>query len=178
MAATATDVLIKYATTAGAAGDSTAGAAGTSLGKYVALTQVLTSLNGLFDDISGAENAALTSDYRLVFFHNNHATLTLFSVSVYLSSEVSGGASIAIGVDPTAASAKGSAAAQAVTIATETTAPAGVTFSSPTTDGAGISLGDIPAGSVRGIWVKRTAANNSALANDGVTLGFAQDTPA
>jgi hypothetical protein len=94
----------------------------------------------------------------------------------YLSSEVAGGASIAVGADTTAASAKGSATAQLLTIANNTTAPAGVTFSSPTTAGAGVSLGSIPVANVKGLWVRRTAANTSALSADGVTLAVQVDT--
>jgi hypothetical protein len=95
---------------------------------------------------------------------------------MYLSAEVAGGASIAIGVDTTAASALGSATAQALTIANETTAPAGVTFSAPTTAAGGISLGSIPVGNVRAVWVRRTAANTAALSGDGVTLAVSGDT--
>lgn len=178
MAIAASDILLKLAVVTGSAGNSTAGTPAGSLGKYISTTQMSTSINGLFDDISGAENAASTVDYRCVFVHNNHATLTAKSVSVYLSSEISGGASTAIGVDTTAASAIGSATAQAVTIANELTAPSGVTFTAPTTDGTGIALGDIPAGSTRAFWVRRTAANSAALNPDGVTFGIAFDTDA
>jgi hypothetical protein len=166
-----TDVLLKLATTAGVAGNANASTPNASLGKYISTTQITDAiLNNLFDNISGAENAASTVDYRCIFIHNAHATLTWQSVVAYLLSEVAGGASIAIGVDPTAASAIGSASAQAVTIANETTAPAGVTFTAPTTLGAGIAIGDIAPGQCRAIWVRRTAAVSAALSNDGVTL--------
>jgi hypothetical protein len=78
--------------------------------------------------------------------------------------------------DTTAASAKGSATAQLLTIASNTTAPAGVTFSSPTTAGSGVALGTIPVANVKGLWVRRSAANTSALSGDGVTLAVQVDT--
>ena len=56
------------------------------------------------------------------------------------------------------------------------TAPAGVTFSSPTTVGAGVALGTIGAGQVKAFWIRRTAANSSALSNDGVTIAVTGDT--
>ena len=175
----ASDIILRYSTTAGSAGDSTAGTAGGSLGKYVSTTEVATGANGLFDDISGAENAASTVDYRCVFVLNNHATLTLQSPVVYLSAEVAGGAGIAIAVDNIAVSAKGSAGAQAAQIASETTAPTGVgAFSSPTTSGTGLALGNLAPGQVKAVWVRRTAANSSALNNDGVTLAVTGDTAA
>lgn len=170
------DILTKYSVVA-AAGNTTASGASTSLGDQISTTAWAGgSVNDLFDNISGAENAASTVDYRCIFVHNNNGANTYENVVAYLSAEVAGGASIAIGVDPTAASAIASASAQAVTIANETTAPAGVTFSSPTTIGAGISLGNIPSGQCRAIWFRRTAANTSALSADGVTLAISGDT--
>ena len=171
MAIVNTDILLKLSTTAGAAGNSNTSTPNTTLGKYISTTQITdNTINNLFDNISGAENAASTVDYRCIFIHNNHGTLTYQSVVVWLLSEVAGGANIAIGVDPAAASAIGSASAQAATIANETTAPAGVTFTSPTTQGAGISVGDILPGQCRAVWVRRTATVSAALSNDGVTL--------
>jgi len=96
---------------------------------------------------------------------------------VYLSAEVAGGAGITIAVDNLAASAIGSASAQAAAIATETTAPTGVgAFSAPTTAATGLALGSIALGFCRAFWVKRTATNSAALSADGVTIGISGDT--
>lgn len=171
------DILFKYSTTAGSAGNSGTGAASSSLGKYISTTTIPdATLNALFDDISGAENAASTVDYRCVFVHNSNASNALENAVVYLSSEVPAGASVAVGADTTAASVIGSASAQALQVANETTAPAGVSFSSPTSSGAGVALGSIPAGQCKAFWVRRTASNSSALSNDGVTLAVTGDT--
>lgn len=132
--------------------------------------------NDLFDDVTGAENAASDVEYRCVFVHNTNAANVLENAVVYLSAETAGGASIAVGADTTAASAVGAATAQAVTIANENTAPAGVTFSSPTTAGAGVALGNIGVGQVKAFWIRRTAANTAALSNDGVTIAVTGDT--
>lgn len=178
MSIQSTDILYKLSTTSGSAGNSLSqGSVNSSLGKYISTTQITdNTLNNLFDDITGAQNAASQVDYRCIFIHNAHATLTLVNAVAYLSSEVSGGASIAIGVDTTGVTAIGSSSAQAVTIASVTTAPTGPSFSSPTTSGTGISLGDITAGSCVAIWVRRTASNTSPKANDGVTLTVYGDT--
>lgn len=162
---------------AAAAGNTTAGTAATSLGDQISTTQWAGGVaNDLFDDITGAENAASTVDYRCLFIHNSNASNPLENAVVYLSAETGGGAAIAVGADPTAASAIGSASAQAVTIANKTTAPAGVTFSSPTNAATGVALGTIPAGQCKAFWVRRTAANTAALSNDGVTLAITGDT--
>ena len=173
----ASDIVTRYTVTAGSAGNTTASSAGGSLGKY-ASTSVWSggALNDLFDDISGSENAASTVDYRCVAIYNTNASNSAQNVTAYISAEVAGGASIAIGVDPTAASAVGASSAQAVTIANETTAPAGVSFSSPTTYATGVAMGSIPVGQVRMLWIRRTATNSAALSADGVTLTIAVDT--
>jgi hypothetical protein len=173
----ASDIVTRFSTVSGSAGDTLAGTAAGSLGKYVSQTAWVDAAT-LFDDISGTENSTSVVDYRCIFVLNNHGSLTASSIKAYLSSEVSGGAAIAIAVDNIAASAKGGSSAQSATIANETTAPSGVgSFSSPTTDGTGLSLGDLAPGQVRAIWIRRTAQNSAALAADGVTLGFSLDTP-
>ena len=171
------EIVTRYTTTSGSAGDTTAGTANGSLGKYASTTAWAGgSLNDLFDDISGAENAASTVDYRGIAVLNNNASNVFENPVIYISAETAGGASIALGVDTTAASAKGGASAQLLTIANETTAPAGVTFSSPTTLGTGLALSNIAVAFVKGIWIRRTAANTSALSADGFTLAIAGDT--
>lgn len=175
----ASEILSKLSITTGAAGNAATSTAAGSLGKYISTSTIPdATLNALFDDISGAENAASTVDYRCIFIHNSNAANALQNAVIWLSAEVAGGASIAIGVDPTAASAIGSASAQAVQIANETTAPAGVTFTAPTTAGTGLSLGSIPSGSCKAVWFRRTAANSAALNNDGVTWSVQGDTAA
>jgi hypothetical protein len=174
----ASEIVFRYTVVTGSAGDSTAGTAAGSLGKYASTTAWAGgSLNDLYDDISGAENAASTVDYRGIAILNNNTANTLQNAVCYISAETAGGASIALATDNIAASAKASASAQMALIASETTAPSGVSsFSSPTTLGTGLSLGNIPVANVKGMWVKRTAANTSALSADGVTIAVAGDT--
>lgn len=171
------DIQLYLTVKTGSAGDTTAQAdPNQSLGKYKSTTALGTGANALFDDVSGAENAANTVDYRAVAVLNNHATLTLQNAVVYLSAEVSGGANCALAVDNVAPSAKGSSSAQGDSIANETTAPTAVgSFSSPTTAGTGLALGNIAPGQVKLFWVRRTATN-SAAQSDGVTLGVSGDT--
>lgn len=178
MAITATDILFKFSVAA-AAGDTTAGTAAGSLGDQISTTQITdATLHNLFDVVSGDENAASEAEYRCYFVHNNHGSLTWENVVCWLSAETAGGAVAAISVDTTGVTAKGSASAQAKTVANEDTAPSSQTFTSPTTKGTGLSIGNIPAGSVAAIWVRRTTANTAALDNDGVTIRCEGDTAA
>lgn len=175
----ASEIVFRFTTTAGSAGDTTANTAvSTFLGKYAATSAWAGGgTNDLFPDITGAQNTASQIDYAgLAILNNNTANSAVNSVT-YLSAEVAGGASVAVAADSTAASAKGGASAQLLTIASSTTAPAGpLTFSSPTTAGAGVSLGTIAVAFVKGMWVRRSAANTVALSADGVTLAVQVDT--
>lgn len=174
-----TDILFKLSVTTGP-GNSTAQAnPNLSLGEFISTTQVTdATLHNLFDLITGDENAASDVEYRCIFVHNAHATLTLENAVVWLSAEVAGGANAAISVDTTAASAVGSATAQAKEVVDEQTAPTTQTFTAPTTKATGLSIGNLTAGQVRGIWVRRSATNSAALNNDGVTLRVEGDTAA
>jgi hypothetical protein len=176
----ASDLIFRYSVKTGSAGNTTASSANASLGTYISTTAWAGgSANDLFDDISGAENAASTVDYRCIFVYNSNTANALQNAVVYISSEVAGGASISLAADTTATSALGSASAQALT-ATSETAPGSsitsLTYSSPTTAGTGVSLGSIPAGQVKAFWIKRTAGNNAALSSDGVTIAVSGDT--
>jgi hypothetical protein len=176
-AITSAEILLKRSVVA-AAGNTTAQPdPNASLGDQVSTTQWAGgSVNDLFDDVSGAENANSDVEYRCIFVHNTNGANVLENAVVWLQNEVAGGATIAIGADPTAASAAGAGAAQAVTVADENTAPAGVAFSSPTTAGSGVSLGNIGVGQVKAFWIRRTAANTVALSGDGVTIAVTGDT--
>ena len=180
MAIVAGDVLFKLSIKTGAAGNAAAQPdVNQSLGKYISTTAITdATLNNLFDDVSGDENAASDVEYRCIFIHNAHLTLTWQSVVVWLSAEVAGGANAAIAIDGVAASAIGSAIAQADEVVNEGTAPTGEAFSSPTTKATGLSLGNLAAGYCRAVWVRRTAANSAALDNDGATVKAEGDTAA
>lgn len=153
------------------------GGAGTNLGKYASAGSLAdATLNNLFPDVTGDENAASNVDYQCIFIHNSNPSITLQNAVVWISAETSGGANCAIGVDPTGPTGVGSGTPQALTISTKNQAPGSVAFSSPTVKGSGLSLGNIPAGQVRAIWVRRTATNSAAFNNDSVTIRVEGDT--
>jgi len=179
MAIVATDILFKFSVKTGTAGNQTVGTAAGSLGKYISTTEITdATLNNLFDDVSGDDNAASDVEYRCIFVHNNHGTLTWQAPFLWINAETAGGANIAIAVDDLAASLIGQVTAQADEVVAEDAAPTGETFTSPTTKGGGIAMSDIAAGECRAIWVRRTTANTTALDNDDVTLKIEGDTAA
>jgi hypothetical protein len=171
------EILTKYSVLTGSAGNSTAGTAAGSLGKYLSTSAWAGgALNDLFDDITGDENAASEAEYRCIFVHNSNTSNIYENVVIWISAEVGGGANVAIGPDTTAASAIGSASAQAVQVADENSAPGGITFTSPTTKATGIVMGNIGIGQCKAFWIRRTATNSAALSADGVTFSIAGDT--
>ena len=148
-----------------------------SLGGYVSTTIWSGGvLDDLFSDITALENMNSQVDYRCIFLHNSNGTNTFLSPVVWFSANVAGGADVALGIDPTPASIVSSSGAQAVVIATGTTAPAGVSFRTPTSYATGIGLSDLLSNFVVGIWVQRSATNSTALNNDGFTLSVQGNT--
>jgi hypothetical protein len=173
-----TDIKVRYSTPADGGGNVNPQAnVNNSLGRFISITDYVNGTkNNLFDDVSGDENASMSVDYRCIFIANMHPSITWLGVVAWLPSEVAGGADVAIGIDPTAASPVGQAGDQALTIPNETTAPAGVAFSSPGTKAGGLSLGDIGPGQCRAIWFRRTATNSGAMNDDGVSFTVEGDT--
>lgn len=139
----------------GGAGNSNVDA---SLGGVKSTTQVVDNTdNNLFDDVSGDEHTAGDTEYRAIYVHNNHGSLTLIGAKAWRSAH-------APGADTTVAIGVGTAAVNGTeqTVADENTAPAGVTFSTTAIDRAtGLALGDIPAGQHKAIWIRRAVVAGS-----------------
>ena len=174
MAIAASDIVKRLSVVTASAGDTTAGTPASSFGDQVATTVITdATLNNLFDDVSGAEAAAGTTEYRCIFVLNNHATLTYENATVAIQSETGTGTTITLATDNIGNVAKGSASAQAATIASETTAPTGVSAFS-----AGpLSIGNLAPGQVRGIWLKRVVSAGASASNpDSAVLRFSGDT--
>jgi len=123
-----------------------------ALGGIISSTAIVdNTLNNLWDNVSGDEGAAGDIEYRCFYVRNSHATLTLQTPVIWVSSNTTSASDeVDIGV--------GTAAVNGTeqTVANETTAPSGVTFSHPTTKGTGLSLGSLPAGQHKAVWVRRT----------------------
>lgn len=125
----------------------------------------------IFDDVSSAEASAGDTEYRCVYIHNNHGTLTLLGAKVWIQANTpSGDTDVAICLGTSAVNGTEQ------TVADESTAPSGVSFSAPTSFAGGLSLGDIPAGQHKAVWVRRTVNAAAAAASDGFTLRVQGDT--
>ena len=124
------------------------------------------AVSQLFGTIDSAEAAAGSVKYLCVYLHNANGVDTMTAPKLFvLINTPSADTTIEIGIG--AAGVNGTETA----VANITTAPAGVSFSAPSTLGAALAMSNIPAGQHQSFWVKRTVnAGASALDNDGCTL--------
>jgi hypothetical protein len=124
------------------------------------------ALHNLFDVISGDEAAgAARTEYRCIYVGNTHGSLTWLAPKVWISVQTTSGdtdLAIALGGEGVNGTAE--------TVANETTAPTGETFSAPTTKSGGLSVADVPAGQWFPLWVRRVKNSAAAAANDTSTL--------
>jgi hypothetical protein len=135
-----------------------------------AKSSVASPLN-LFDTVAGDESAAGDVEYRVEYVHNNHPTLTLQGARLWITANTPGNR-IAVGLGTSAINGTEQ------TLANESTAPAGVTFSQPTTKAGGLLLGDIPPGGHRAVHYRRTVAAGAAASNDTYSTRAEGDTAA
>ena len=126
---------------------------------------------GYFDNVTSGEAATGDVEYRCVYFHNAHASLTALAVKLWISANTpSGDTGVEIGLGTSAVGANEQ------TVADESTAPAGVTFSAPANEGAALVIGDVPAGQHKAFWVKRTVSAAAASTADSFTVRAKCDT--
>lgn len=152
---------------------------GSSLGGVMSSVGVTPStLENLFDNVTPAEATAGDNEYRCIYVYNSNTTDTLNAVKVWIDPNTPAtGSNIQIGLDP-AGIGNGSSTGVAATIANESTAPAGVTFSDVNAEGAALDVGNL--GPLQGIavWFKRIiTAGAVGYSGDGCTLR-AKGTPA
>lgn len=164
MAVTVTDIKRRLSLPGAAQGDVSPSTPAQSLGGFLSISDIANaSLNNLFRTITRLESQTGITLYRCVFLLNANATDTWSAVEAWIESDDAFGGTYAIGVDPTGPVARDSAVAQAVTVASGTTAPAGVTFSTPT-DAARLALGDLGPDECIALWVRYTVSADPGAA--------------
>lgn len=143
------------------------------LGGAITATESVSGNPGnVFDTFTGSETAAGGTFYHCIYVKNTHGTLTAQSVGVYVDSETShAGVNVEIGLGTSAVNGTEQ------TVANETTAPAGVTFADADGVGNALSIGDIPPGEHKAIWVKVTiGASTTAKTGYAVNTKYVFDT--
>lgn len=143
-----------------------------SLGGARSNTELVSgTIHNLFDKVTSGEAAAGTTEYRCIYVRNEHATLTWEDVAAFIASQTTS-------ADTSVEIALGSSAINGTeqTIANETTAPTGVTFSAPADYATGLAIGNMAPDDHKAIWVKRVVDAGAGVANDGFLLGVQGDT--
>ena len=127
-------------------------------------------LNNDMDDITSAEASSGITIYHNYYYKNEHGSLTYISPKFYIDTQTnSGDTSVAMAL---VAEAKNVATTR---LANETTAPSGITFSTPANYAGGIALGSLDSGDYRGIWVKYIVGSSASAVLDAYTLGIQGD---
>lgn len=144
-----------------------------SLGGAISSVEVVdNTINNLFAVAPASEAEAGSVKYRAIFIKNTHATLTLNDAVIYISSNTP---SLTTEVKIALAGETGS---PIETVANEDAAPVGEVFS--TADGLGnaLSIGNLAAGAVKGVWIQYTITAGAEAVNDEVILTVRGETEA
>jgi hypothetical protein len=139
-----------------------------SIGGVKSSEAMSATVDALFDPVSAAQATAGLIEYRCIYLHNANATDTMTSARVWIDTNTPlVGTTLEIGIGAAAIDATETA------IANEATAPAGVTFSAPSTAATGLAVGTLTPGQHKALWLKRiVTAGSGASANDTFSLGF------
>lgn len=133
-----------------------------SLGGVRSTTLVGAGVDNLFADVTGDQAAAGITTYRCIYFRNEDANANgLIGPVAWIDVQSEALDTISIGIDPAGKNVAGT------TIANETTAPAGVTFTTPTSKAAGLALPGTPyaQNDFVAIWIRRTTGAGAASIN-------------
>lgn len=146
-----------------------------SLGGAKSSTEVTdNTTHNLWDVVSSAESSAGDTEYRCIYIHNGHGTLTLQNAAVYINTNTpSADTEVTIGLGTSAINGTEQ------TVADESSAPSGVTFSTAAGSGNALAIGNIPAGQHKALWIRRVVSSSAAAANDdSYVLAYTGDTAA
>ena len=169
MAIAASDIKLRISGASASATDpngSYGGAMSTVSGGII----VTNVLNNDMDDITSAEASSGITIYHAYYYKNEHGSLTYISPKFYIDTQTnSGDTSVAMAL---VAEAKNVATTR---LTNETTAPSGITFSTPANYAGGIAIGSLDSGDYRGIWVKYIVGSSASAVLDAYTLGIQGD---
>lgn len=165
MAILSSEIKVYYAT-----GSSTSGIASNrtnaASGGAISITEVTdNTVNNLFPDITGDEAAAGVTKYCKIFIKNTHGSLTWQNAKAWVSSVTPGTDNeISLALEATS---------------NDTTPPSSGSFSTPTTKGAGLTLGNVANGGAVALWVRWVVnAGATAKANEAATIRAEGDSAA
>lgn len=126
-----------------------------------AITTTEVTPSTLFDAVTGAEASAGSIEYRGCYFKNTSANANgLQSAKIWIERQTPGADDVAIAL------AGEGAGVTIETIADYNTAPAGESFTAPTSFATGLSLGTLAQNGYYGVWLKRNVPASCPAFND------------
>lgn len=132
-----------------------------SLGGARSTTEMGTGVHNLFDQVGSAESSAGDTEYRCFYVRNSHGSLTMQTSKIWIETNTpSAGTAVRIALGTSAVNGTEQ------TVGNESTAPSGVTWSTAANEGAALSIGDIPFGQHKAIWVERVVTAGAGAYND------------
>ncbi len=126
--------------------------------KQDSITVIRASAN-VFDSVTPINSLIGSVEYRCLYI-KNAGTVTVNDARVWIKQLTTGPDELDIGLDP-AGAGNGSTTGVATTIAVETDAPAGVTFSRPLSYNTGLIIGTLAPGQAIAFWERRTVPANT-----------------
>jgi hypothetical protein len=124
-----------------------------------AITATVTAGADIFDTFTGDETTAGVTEYACIYFYNDSALLAT-NTRVHLDSETAHtGVNFTVGLGTSAINGTEQ------TIADKNTAPNTVTFIEAADLASAISLGNIPAGQHKAIWIRGVVASGTLAKN-------------
>lgn len=119
------------------------------------------TLNNLFPNVSGPQSTAGAIHHRCIYINNTHGSLTLTNAKIWIAQlTASSDDEVDVGLDPAAIGSDSTISVNETDTGTDT--PPGVSYSRPTSSATAITIGDIPSGSKKAIWIRRTVNSGAA----------------
>lgn len=154
MPITTTELKMKYSGSTGTMADSKGGA--------ISNTEVTSNQSeNMFPNVTAAESLTGKTSYKCFYADNTDPLITLVNGRVFIpTNTVSTDDDVEVGAGTSAINGTEQ------TVANETTAPSGVTFTKPATYAAAVNLGNIPGGQHKAFWLKRVVSANAGPVTD------------
>lgn len=118
-------------------------------------------LNNLFANVSGPDSTTGVTHFRGIYLENANTSLELLNAKIYIEQPTT-----STDDEVQIAIAQQDVGVQMAQIPGQTTPPSSVSFSHPTTEAQALTIGNVPAESFRGVWVRRVVNAGAAAFSD------------
>lgn len=138
-----------------------------SIGGAIANGSITSNVNdNVWSDVTSLEASSGSTSYSCLYVRNDTlGGLTWKNVVIWIDAQPLQG-NVAIGLD---SAAIGSTASSSSADVHSAPSPS-ISFSAPSSVGSALSIGDIPPGAYKAIWLRRTILAGSSMGSDGISV--------